>query len=106
VPLAPFHFVDRVGTRFSSQFAIILLYSRIEIPLGDQRSQMSRHPNTSRTPATLLVLLALLAQDASALQWNSPRTEDVISPGDMILAAWYASLGLMTTTVTNRALIG
>ena len=59
---------------------------------------MPRHPNSSRHPATLAVLLA---QGALAIQWSSPQTGDIISPGDMILAAWYASLLLMTATVAN-----
>lgn len=59
---------------------------------------MLRHPNFSRHPATLAVLLA---QGALAIQWSSPQTGDIISPGDMILAAWYVSLILMTATVAN-----
>lgn len=50
---------------------------------------MPRRHDSSHTPSILLLLLAaLLTQDASAIRWSSPRTGDVISPGDMILAAW------------------
>lgn len=66
---------------------------------------MSRHPNSSHTLATLLVLLVLLAKDASGIQWSSPRAEDIIGPGDMILAAWYASPVLVTATVANSSLV-
>jgi len=81
------------GRVFSSPFAIILLYIRTEIPQSDQISEMPRYHDSSRTLSILLVLLALLTQHASAVRWSSPRTGDVISPGDMILAAWYAILG-------------
>jgi len=104
LPLSPS--LTASGRVFSSRFAIISLYIRTEIPQSNQTSQMPRHPNSSSIRPTLLVLLALLAQDASAIQWSSPRTGDIISPGDMVLAAWYASPLLMTATVVNSAPIG
>jgi len=105
VSLAPFHFADRVWTRLFFSFTIVY-YIRTEIPHSDKISKMQRHHYSSLTPPTLLVLLVLLAQDASAIRWSSPRVGDMISPGDMILAVWYAPLVLMTATVANSALIG
>src|SRR5258706_1955084 len=68
------------------QFAIILLYIPTEIPQSDKTSEMPGRHDSSHT--LLVLLAALLTQDASAIRWSSPRTGDVISPGDMILAAW------------------
>ena len=95
------------GRVFTFQFAIILLYIRTEIPQSDKTSEMPRHHDSSHTISILWVLLALLTQDASAIRWSSPRTGDVISPGDMILAAWYLFLVLPSkATVANSALVG
>ena len=88
------------GRVYSSGFAIILLYIRTEIPQSDKISKMPRHYDSSRTLSILLVLLALLTQETSAIRWSSPQAGDVISPGDMILAAWYAFLILEQRLLT------